>query len=32
MARTFRINDRFNADPRFDSTNTLNNVVYRREK
>jgi trimeric autotransporter adhesin len=28
MARTFRINDRYNADLRFDSTNTLNHVVY----
>lgn len=28
MARTFRINDRFNTDLRFDSTNTLNHVVF----
>lgn len=28
MARTFRINDRFNADLRFDSTNLLNHVVF----
>lgn len=28
MARTFRLNDRFNADLRFDSTNTLNHVVF----
>jgi trimeric autotransporter adhesin len=28
MARTFRINDRFNTDLRFDSTNTLNHIVF----
>ena len=28
MARTFRINDRFNTDLRFDSTNALNHVVF----
>ena len=28
LARTFRLNDRYNADLRFDSTNTLNHVVY----
>jgi trimeric autotransporter adhesin len=28
MARTFRINDRFNTDLRFDSTNVLNHVVF----
>jgi trimeric autotransporter adhesin len=28
MARTFRINDRYNADLRFDSTNTLNHIVF----
>jgi len=28
MARTFRINDRYNADLRFDSTNTLNHVIF----
>ena len=28
MARTFRINDRFNTDLRFDSTNALNHIVF----
>jgi hypothetical protein len=28
LARTFRLNDRFNADLRFDATNALNHVVY----
>jgi hypothetical protein len=28
MSRTFRLNDRFNADLRFDATNALNHVNY----
>jgi hypothetical protein len=28
MARTFRVTDRYNADLRFDSSNTLNHVVF----
>jgi len=28
MARTFRLNDRLNADFRLDATNALNHVTY----
>ncbi len=28
MGRTFRLNDRFNADFRLDSSNAINHVIY----